>query len=381
MRCYRKYAVGDLIIGLMLLVALLQIPTLVADPETGPSGFLRTEGIYVVDANGQIVLLRGANFRGYHYLQLSQMSSAHSENDYKNFKEWGFNVVRLLVSWKQIEPTKGTYSQAFFAFVDRDIAWAKEYGIYIVLDMHQSNWNSKWNGNGAPDWAIAQYNSTEEGRLAAVEDFWKDPELQASFVRMWQYVAARYANETTIAGYDLLNEPWHMYDNRKETLAQLWPKVERLYRSVIDGIRAVDNNHIIFVEPAAPSVTSSLSVPNLVWAPHFYYFVYEYYGKPYSHDNVTLLENYLKGFYDKLVIKFHQPMWIGEFGIEMWVQGSDTWTRDTTQLFSMYQVGWCWWAYWRSAKGSNDMYLLNFDGTPREYFLQFLAHPQTAPSK
>jgi endoglycosylceramidase len=382
MRQHGKSRLGNLIIGLILLAAVMQFPSLInASPDTGPAGFLRADGAHIVDAQGQTILLRGVNFRGYHYLQLSQMETAHSENDFKNFKAWGFNVVRLLISWQGIEPTKGMYSEAYLEYVDRDIAWARKYGIYVILDMHQNYWNRKWGGNGVPDWVVAQYNSTDEGRFMAVEDFWKDAEQQLSFVKMWQYVAARYANETIIAGYDLLNEPWHLYDKRTTTLDQLWPKVEALYRTTMGAIRAADSNHMIFVETALPYLTTPINVPNLVWSIHFYYYPADVYGQPYSSDNRTLLEDYLRGFYDKLVLGFQQPMWIGEFGLEMSIKGSDMWTRDTTQLFSTYQLGWSWWAYWRSAKGSNDMYLLTFDGTPREYFLRFLAHPQTTLSQ
>jgi len=343
---------------------------------TTQENFLKTDGITIVDASGQPVLLRGANFRGYHYGDRSLWKTSHSEKDYQNLGSWGFNVVRLLIAWSKIEPKKGAYDKEYFSkYVDRDIAWARQNGLYVILDMHQNNWNSKWNGNGAPDWAVAGYPPTEEGRLMAVEDFWKNQELRASFVDMWKHVASRYSNEPTVAGYDILNEPWAMFDKSKTTPDQISSTLSGFYEQVIDGIRTVDSNHIVFVDPYYPSMSPIRRIdrPNLVWAPHFYAYVYQFYGKPYSHNNATLLEKYLKPFYDLLVVNYQQPVLIGEFGMEMWVQGSDAWTQDSVQLFQKYQLSWAYWVYWKSDKP--DMCLLNADGTARDYFLQFLANP------
>ena len=341
-----------------------------------------------MDSNGQRVLLDGANFRGYHYLPEKEMSKTHTKKDYETMRDWGFNVVRLNLAWSKVEPVKGSYNDEYFSkYVDRDIKWASECGMYIILDMHTNRWSGKWNGNGAPGWAVAQYPATDEGFLSFAEGFWRNAELRASFVNMWKHVASRYAGVTTIAGYDLLNEPWQLFDKKKHTPAERWSIIESFYQEVIDGIRLVDNNHLIFVEPYISLVTPYLLDPflssirplngsNLVWSPHFYYYVYEFYGQPYTHENATLLEDFMSGIHDIFVGRLGQPMWIGEFGIDLRVPGSDAWTQDTVQLFVKYKVGWAWWAYWRSGSDDSDMYLINKDGTPRTQFLQFLMNPQ-----
>lgn len=336
-----------------------------------------------MDSTGQPVLLRGGDFRGYHFGDQGLWKTSHSEHDYQNFRSWGFNVVRLLISWSKIEPKKGVYDDRYLAYVDRDIQWARKNGVYIVLDMHQWNWNAKWGGNGAPDWAVIQYPATKQGQLMAVMNFWQNTSLRVSFVNMWKHVAQRYANESTIAGYDILNEPWvQMFDDSVISEPKQWAIIENFYEEAIHGIRSVDSNHIIFVEPYKPdfSTLHPLNVSNLVWSPHFYPYVYDYYGKPYSQYNVSILEKYLKGYYDKFVVEFKQPIWIGEFGIDMWVIGSGSWVSDSVQLFAKYQVGWAWWAYWKSDDPTTDMYLLAQDGSPRWLILQFLVHPSLTPS-
>jgi hypothetical protein len=250
--------------------------------------------------------------------------------------------------------------------------------------MGQWLWNEKWGGCGAPSWAVTQYPSTKEGRLASVENFWINQTLRDSLMNTWKFVASKYSNDTTVLGYDLLNEPWQLFDGSKHTQGEMWSISEKFYVELIDAVRSVDSNHIVFVEPYLPflSTLRPIQRSNLVWAPHFYIYTFSYfsgyqeiysYGKPYSSNNATLLEYYLRMFYNRLVNDFHQPMWVGEFGMEMRVQGSDLWTHDCVQLFQAYGLGWAWWGYWRTDEPS--FYLLYQSGAPKEYFLQFLRSP------
>jgi endoglycosylceramidase len=368
-----------ILVALLVVVALPSTALIYAAQAQQPSaeaGYLRTDGSWIVDSNGAIVLLRGANLRGYHFGYPSFWQTVHSEADYANMKSWGFNAVRLLLAWSNVEPRKGVYDDQYLGYVDRDIAWAKKYGIYVILEFHQNKWNSKWDGNGAPDWAVTQYSADEAGFVAAVTDFWNSQELRAHFTDAWKHVVQRYSNEPTVVGYDILNEPYLMFDESAPIdPSTRWNTILGLYEQVVQGIRTVDINHMVFVEPDpdALSYLTAFDDSNVVWAPHFYYYVYYPYGKPYFHDNATYLSSSLDALYQKIVVGLQQPLWIGEFGMEMWVQGSDLWAKDTVQLFEEYGIGWAWWTYWKSDQP--DMCLLNSDGTPRQYFLQYLSDP------
>jgi endoglycosylceramidase len=282
-------------------------------------------------------------------------------------KSWGFNVVRVTISWSNIEPKHGVYDENYFSnYLDNDIQWAKKYGIYVVLDMQQAHWNWKFGGGGAPDWVVAQYPPTEVGWQAAVANFWQNNTLWTSYANAWKHVASRYSNEQVVAGYDIMNEPYEMFpDYLSKYAADRWATVQAFHSFVINEIRKVDTNHIVFVEPFAMPVPPSavaLSAPNVVWEPHFYAYashinalVYDWHsvksssGLPYSHENVTQLESYFKSLYDTFVLRFNQPMWIGEFGMTASVQGASIWTKDSADLFDKYNVGWAWWVYWRSS--------------------------------
>src|ERR1700734_417487 len=100
----------------------------------------------------------------------------------------GFNTIRIPFHYKFFEAG----NEEGFALVDRVVGWAKEDGLYVILDMHC-----------APG-----------GQTGAnIDDSWgypwlyTSPEAQEETVAIWKRIAARYKNNGTVRGYDLLNEP------------------------------------------------------------------------------------------------------------------------------------------------------------------------------
>ncbi len=299
--------------------------------------FLSVSGTWVTDSSGNPILLRGVDYPGYANLKLT----VHTESDYMSFTRAGFNVVRLPISWAHFEPVKGKFDISLLWWsVDRDVAFAKQNGLHLVLDMHQYFWAEKWGGDGTPGWAVQQYPANDLGLREAVSDFWTNTTLQDHLINVWRNIASYYANEPTIAGYDLLNEPW-IYTSIDPKLNQ--SNVDAYFARTIAAIRSVDKNHIIFLEPSNTMRTVNTSLDNkVVWEPHFYTlsFFPEYYPQ-----NVTLLEADLAAKYQMYVLDAKVPMWIGEFGAFMKDNSADTWLEDAKTLFDKYQLGWAWWAY------------------------------------
>jgi endoglycosylceramidase len=307
------------------------------------TGFLTVKDTWITDSTGKALLLRGVNYPGYECSPLG----LHSESDYAAFAQTGFNVVRLPISWANLEPSRGLFDVGFLLWhVDQDVQWAKEYGLYIVLDMHQYLWASKFGGCGAPDWSVATYSPDELGMRRAVSNFWADASLQDQLVMVWKNVARHYANETTIAGYDLFNEPF-VYTSIIPGLNA--SNVDSFNIKATAAIRTVDQNHIIFLEPANMNTYKTSFDSKIVWSPHFYplSFAPEYYP-----ENVTVLEADLAAKYQTFVLQSHLPMWIGEFGAFMNDSSADNWLRDAKSLFDKYQVGWAWWPYYDPKDGN-----------------------------
>ena len=158
-------------------------------------------------------------------------------------------------------------------------------------------------------------------------------------IDIWAEIARKYA-EPTIAGYDILNEPW-VYSSILRDLDG--SHVDAFYLKVITAIRRVDRNHILFVEPTNMHSFTFPLKRNIVWSPHFYTLSF---APRYYPSNVTLLEADLAAKYQKFVVEMGSPMWIGEFGAFMRDGSSEEeWVRVAVSVFNKYQIGWAWWAF------------------------------------
>lgn len=179
-----------------------------------------------VDSDGREIILHGVNIeeksRERNYL------SWHGAEEFEKMRNWGFNCIRLVIIWDGIEPKPGVYNDQYLAGVDKRIQWAKENGIYVLLDMHQDLYSAKFGGDGAPSWAVLDngkphvHNAylwsmayfTSPAVHSAFDNFWANKPVsdglgvQDHFAKAWQYVAKRYVNEPTVIGYDLFNEPF-----------------------------------------------------------------------------------------------------------------------------------------------------------------------------
>jgi len=363
-------------------------------------GYLRAEGKQIVDENGHYTLLRGANFYGYEF----GLWDRHIEQDYQKMSSWGFNVVRLPIAWNFIEPKAGTYDDGYFSqYVDRDIGWAKKYGLYVILDMHEYGWSpyftyyDSWRTAGLPSWAVSAYPNDAEGAARARADFWNglgpngtlasgaNPSMQDRFIQMWKHVAARYGNEPVIAAFDLFNEPGVFANGITFYNPNTFCKstIPDFLTKVVDAIRVVDNRHIIMWEPAEnciwnltvslSTITSPVRRPNVVYSLHY----------PGVGDAMTLSRGYC-GDRDRLEKAFensvlhpsndwNQPVFIGEYGIEIQAINATQYIRDFVALMNKHFIGGAWWTYGRGS--SFGMNLLDQNGSERLALIQNIVVP------
>ena len=217
------------------------------------SEFIRREGnILVVGEDAEVIWLRGINFTGFiYYMWESRWPEIinyedHAEIDFERVSAMGMNVVRLCLYARMFEDDDApyTYKQEGWDYLDENIAWAKKYGVYLILDMH------------------IPPGEFPDGEIPAGEEVldWDDPEKSSRLIALWAAIADRYKDETFVAGYDLLNEP-HIEPTIYQSLLQ----------GVIDGIRTVDPNHLIIVEPSyLGSGHSLVSDENVMYDFHFY---------------------------------------------------------------------------------------------------------------
>ena len=76
--------------------------------------------------------------------------------------------------------------------VDDTIAWARKYGLWVVLDLHAAP-GGQTGTNIDDSWGYPWLFESEKA--------------QVDTVALWKRIAARYRDEPSVLGYDLLNEP------------------------------------------------------------------------------------------------------------------------------------------------------------------------------
>ena len=146
------------------------------------------------------------------------------EEDIRSISRLGFNCIRVPFHYRIVEkaPYRFPESEALF-HLDRAIEWAGAHKVWVILDLHAAC------GSQNHDW---HSDSLGEANL------WKKKEFQHRTFALWEFLADRYKDQTTVAGYDLLNEA---------VLADT-QLLNEFYHALIKRIRKVDENHILFIE-------------------------------------------------------------------------------------------------------------------------------------
>ncbi len=351
-----------LVIGLAIWLV-LPVPALSATvPLQGPRPaaqpdlpWLTTAGGRIVDSAGRSVILHG--FDDDALLESTLSPAPLDATDAELMEASGFDVVRLPIAWSALEPQRGHFSTAYLDRVAADVALLNAHHLYVVLDMHFLGWSPGYGGSGAPAWATLSWipdipwgPMPSVTRLlspainASTAYFWLTSDWQTQYLRTWQFVAARFRDDSGVAGYDIINEP-HAFPlpPLRFDKDDLFP----FYARAITSIGAVDPNHLFLIENDAlgdlPTSVVALSAPDLVYSPHVYtgvLFPPTFDGNPQSLDTHV----------DELAREAGQvpaAMWVGEFGISTRSPHATAWIDDALDAFDDHDAGWAWWQ-WRA---------------------------------
>lgn len=241
-----------------------------------PVGPLRPDGRWIKDATGRTVIVHG--------LQVARKtppylppSSSFTDRDAAALERWGFNAVRLGWFWKGLEPERGRIDRHYVAELDRIGDLLAERNVFTLLEAHQDGYNERLGGAGFPDWAtVGQVPPNANGLLGepsweAFEHLYANGDGVAdSFAAAWRVLAAAFADNPRMLGYDLINEPGAgtsspsclSFDRGCPEFDQgtLRPFQDR----VAAAIRDVDDTTIAFYEP---NIFHDVGAPSRLGAP------------------------------------------------------------------------------------------------------------------
>src|SRR4051794_32363349 len=171
------------------------LPASAAAAATASSTRYGHEGRWVTDAKGRVAILHGFNMvnkiarSGY-----APDAIGFGNDDAALLARQGFNIVRLGLAWKAVEPQPGHYNEAYLDRIEQTYRTLHSHGIAVLLDFHQDMYNERFQGQGAPDWAVVGPAATE------------DPFPQAGFPANYLLQAAvnqaydAFWNNTEVAG-------------------------------------------------------------------------------------------------------------------------------------------------------------------------------------
>ncbi len=231
------------------------------------------------------------------------------EKDIKQIAEWGFDHIRLPFHYKLFyDPDADQFESDGFELLDQFLLWCKMYELGVILDMHAAP--GAQNEGGISD-------SDGTARL------WTEPDKYwPQTIRIWREIARRYNDEKIIIGYDLINEP--VIPAGVETV-----ELRNLYQKIIEAVRPLDPQHILFLEGNYYATTfGDLEPPldeNMVYAFHKYW-------------NGTAV-NSIQYLLD-LRNRTDKPLWLGETG-----ENSNPWFYAVTRLMEDHGIGANWWTH------------------------------------
>jgi len=306
------------------------------------------------------------------------------EDDIQFIKSWGATTIRIPLNYRHFEDDEApfTYKESGFKRLDKIIGLCEKYGLYVILDLHavQGFQNTHW-------------HSDNDVRHSF---FWHDKTYQDRFVSLWEEFARRYKGRGVIAGYNVMNEPCvntphgdfpHTFFGNYQPD---WDRMNRIYRRVVEAIRAIDPDHIIFLEGDNYSkLFTGLEAPfakNLVYSSHNYtaagFGPGAYPGVADAKTARVESGKYWdkavqeEVFYDhqgtKFAQKYHVPLWVGEFGSVYNGPENEIMDRlgamdDQLSIFEEFGAHWTTWTY----KDVGVMGLVTLD--PESEYMQKLS--------
>lgn len=293
----------------------------------------RVDGPWLRDAKGRVVLLRGVNYVRSEVPPEQRVPPR--EEDFVFLASLGFNLIRLPVSWGDIELRPDAYDLAYLRdHVDPVLRFANNHGMQVVLALQQPRASCVLGPGRAPSWTctgaeeppaapgFGPPGALAEARAARARcRFFRDARasdgrtLREHFVATWKIVAQYYEQDRRIVGFDLFDEPSPDGCLPPETF--VLDVLHPFYDQIRAAIREAGAPQAIVVQPAVTRDDPLLALPPTgdpatIVAPHLF-------GQTFGAPGPDGDDRPLAAFYDRaaeLAGRIGGPLLIGEIGAD-----------------------------------------------------------------
>lgn len=259
-----------------------------------------------------------------------------TEADAAFLKSLGLNSLRVPFNYRHFEDDSApmVIKEEGLRLLDRVVDACSAHGIYTILDLHAlpGAQNQHWHSDNPTQWA----------------SFWTHRHFQDRVVHLWEAIADRYRGNPWVAGYNPINEP---ADAEGST-------IEPFYRRLEKAIRAVDADHILFLDGNRYSTQFDQlgdPLPNAVYTAHDYALPGFVDGGPYPGvsrgefvDRDRLEETFLSR--TAYMRDTGTPIWVGEFGPVYTGDRRRDEARyqlleDQLDIYAKHDASWALWTY------------------------------------
>jgi endoglucanase len=311
-----------------LLVALLVLASF-ATPALAQGGLVRIEGRNFVEADGNILRLKGISLgnwlmpEGYMfkfevaksprliYGAFERLLGADraeafwrqyrdtyiTEDDIRFIKSVGFNMVRVPLHWRLFMTADGEVGGEGWSLLDRVVGWAAAAGLYVIPDLHAApGGQTGINHDDGPGYPLMFYVP-------------RDRELT---VRLWAAIARRYRGNPAILGYATLNA-----------------RLEPFYKRATAAIREIDPDRIVIL--AGGQWSSSFAMFGPPFARNLAYTYHSFWAST-KRDSIQRHLNFAN--------LHNVPLFLGETG-----ELTDEWNARFRRLHEEHGIGWSFWTY------------------------------------
>lgn len=235
------------------------------------------------------------------------------DNDFKNIKELGANVVRYELNYELFSSSNNNRNSNLNK-LKRDVKRLNDMGIYVIIDHHYMP---------GLDTQAAQYEDLREEKVREKSIFESD-KLWDKFVDWWKFIATEFKDNPGIAGFEPFVEP--RIPSEKEGGEEHFLKK---YNEICKVIRKIDSKHIIFI----PQSHSREVGQKIDWSPKLFkvddkytnivyaFMVYDPFD--FTHEgnlniSKTEITQELKQLFDRKIKfskKHNVPLIINEYGV------------------------------------------------------------------
>lgn len=309
----------------------------------------------------------------------ANMYSENSDQDLNAARKYGVKTVRLGATGDQndfryLVDANGNWSlsDASLHRLRQSIRRFEKQGFNVVITL--SHVPGRFWGGATKDVRIFQ-----------------DRNYQEQFFQAWKTIAKELSNETSVVGYDLINEPLLPEEVGKETADINYQELAKqikgstsdinaFYRQCISAIREVDKHTPIILETTGTGDFSSIAIlepsadPFVLYSFH-YYDPPAYYRGRVKHGQLKYPERIGdSGNWDKArhranfekveawrklnkIEPYH--IYVGEFGAWKDAIGANQYLKDVVELLDEYGWSWTYYAFREDSYAHVDLELAN----------------------